>query len=552
MLKNSFFLIIIILFLLLGVLMTNPAEANSVIKGTFIEATYKEVQIDDKVTEKRLKSITIKNDQGKTMTFDMDENPKLTVDTIPTIIDAFKYGMKIEVDVNGKKAIALRGQSGENPGEIEEGERVVTGTLNHIDPNGTYLSIRLENGQSQTYYINEETEIFKGTTLVDLSVLYEGDRVKFTFNEYDSNYISTVEVNTQGIRVEHLYKGTIYQIDSVQNKLIIKNEKVFQDWKWKANTSTVHNSYTYSTKTPIYVGDQPIKRDRLRNYKNNEVYFVTINKLGKEVIDKIIIKKSNERTFYEPMTLVKPSDKLLGLKNSGQMKYHNGTILIRNGRIVDSNSLLAAGTAFVITDGTEKSQFANVIHITNDGFQSPNLANHSILFGQISSTNDYQLYVNNTKVLVNNYWQNTSQIRLSFSNDTVTVRDSGPSVLTVVPRVEMKEYVGKYGYFYVKNNEIVGIHFIDSKTPLAQIVSVGRIEGFSKVVKGIPSIIKVRNVSQWQQGAWEEAGNISSMNIDQTTIIRDGKIISAQELKEGDRIFMLHESKVKGRILFVN
>ena len=44
---------------------------------------------------------------------------------------------------------------------------------------------------------------------------------------------------------------------------------------------------------------------------------------------------------------------------------------------------MASGTALFVTDGRESSQYANVVHITNDGFQSPNLTNHTLYYGQI-------------------------------------------------------------------------------------------------------------------------------------------------------------------------
>ena len=42
------------------------------------------------------------------------------------------------------------------------------------------------------------------------------------------------------------------------------------------------------------------------------------------------------------------------------------------------------------------------------------------------------------------------------------------------------------------------------------------------------------------------------MNIEQATIIRDGKVIEAKDLQPGERVYILHESQVKGRILLVN
>ena len=556
MFKNIFFSFTVLVVLFSSFLFASPASANSLVTGTFVNVTYDEVQIDKNTTEKRLSTVTIKNEQSRTMTLSIDKYATLSVDSVSTTIDAFKLGMEVEVDVNLRRVKAMRGSTGTAPAKINDRDKVVTGTINQIDPNGDFLSIRLDNGQSKTYYLNNQTEIIKGTNFTDLSVLYEGDRVKLTFSDYNTNFIRSVEVNVQGIKIEALYKGTIQRIEPTSNKLIMKDEKIFLDGRWQSNTRLgasghSNSSYSYSAKAPIYVGTQPIKADRLRQYANHDVYFVTVSQFGKEVIEHMVIKEKNERTFYEPMTFVKTNSKTIGLQTKGSVRYHAGTILIRNGRLVDENSLLASGTAFVATESSSRNEFANVVHISNDGFQSPNLANHGIYFGQIHTANAYELTLTNAMLLSkNNYWQHESMPTLAFSNDTVAVEDARGSVRTIIPQQdEMKRYAGKYGYFYVENNQVVAAHIIEPTAPTATIVSVGRVEG---ITQSNPAIIRIRNVSQWQDGMWKTAGNISRMNIEQATIIKDGKVISVNDLRVNDRLYLLHESQVKGRILLVN
>ncbi|TWI53988.1 hypothetical protein [Halalkalibacter nanhaiisediminis] len=549
---SYFFTFVIVFFL--GLFTSGHAEANSVIKGTFVDVTYQEVRISEEVTEKRLKDITIENSQGRTITLAIDKYAVLTVDTLPTTIEAFKPGMEVEAHVNFRRVKELHGKSTEHPGKIAYGDKVVSGVVNRIDPNGRFLSIQVDKKGTETYYVTGNTKVFKGTSLVDLSVLFEGDRVKLSFQEYDTNDISSIEINTQGTKVEYLYKATIERIDPIRNTLVVKDAKVFENWDWRHFHGAESTSFSYSSNTPIYVGNQKIQRDRMRFYQNNEVYFVTVSEFGKEVIKRIVIKTKNERTFYEPMRSVNLNSKLIGLQKSGAIRYHDGTILIRNGRLVDSNSLTAFGTAFVITEGAQTSQYANVVHITNDGFQSPNLTDHTIYYGRISSANSYELKLQNVLSLENNYWANVRTARLFYSNDTVAVRDSSAGVLSIVAKNELDDYIGEYGYFYVTNDTIVGAHIVGRNNPHARLVSVGRINDLIHDPTQRNDVIemKVRNVSQWANGSWIETGAIERMNIKQTTIIREGKIISANELNINDRVYILHESRVKGRILLVN
>lgn len=542
----------IILLIVAGIMPGNAAKASAPVKGTFVGVSYEEVQLDKDKTESRLKEVTIKNDQGRTITLNIDKFAALTVDSRPVKIEAFKLGMEVEADVNLRRVKAMHGKTGTQAAAISERDKVITATVTQIDRNGKFISVKLDDGRASTYFVTNRTEFFKGTMLKDLSVLYEGDRVKLTLPEYDTNRLGTVEIIEQGIKIEGLYKGTIERIDQTNNKLLLKNEKIFENWYWRDQRFNSTSSYTYSTKTPIYVGNEQIRPDRLRYYAGNEVHFVTVKQFGKEIIERMIIQKENERTFNEPLASVNMKKKEIGLRHSGIFKYHDGTILIRNGRLVDPAVLQAAGTAFVLTDGLNKNQYANVIHIANDGLDSPNLVDHQIYFGSISSVNTYGLSIGNAYELRNNGWTAVSTASFTFSNDTAAVEDWNRSVRMLIPQMDLKTEPHRYGYFYVKDGNIVALHLLDKKLwsfSAAPMVSVGRLESVSPTA---PYVIDVRNVSRWQHMSWAEAGRIFKMDIEQATIIRKGKVISAKELKANDRLYILHESSVKGRIIFVD
>lgn len=539
---------VFLLFFIIAGISPYETYAASSVKGTFEEAVYEYVQLDNDTTEKRLTGVKIRNEQNKTVVFTIDSSAALTINSVGVTIEAFKTGMPIQATINLRRVKAMSGSSFQSPGAIDTRDKIVNGTINRIDPNGAFLSIRLDDNKTKTFYLNEGTEVFKGTALVDLSTLYEGDRVKLTFDSSNTSYIQSINVNTQGVKIERLAKGTIQTIDPLRRKLTIKNESTFTDWKWDDKLPR-QTSYTYTAKTPIYAGNQPIAIDKARYYQNNEAYFVTVRQFNKEVVERIVIKQNKERTFYEPISSANLSQKKLSLLKSGSVTYHNGTILIRNGRIVDSNSLPFKGSAFVVTDGLQKSEYANVIHVTNDGFQSPNLANHTLYFGQISYSNGYRLTISNTSQLNGNRWTSSGPVSLSFSNDTVSVEDRGTGYIDIVPQQdEVREHIGSYGYFYVANGHITGLHLVDGPSLKASLISVGRLDSLSTDQK----TIIVRNVSHWTNGSWEETGRLQQMDIQQTTFIRDGSVISANELNIHDRLYMVHESAVKGRIILVN
>ncbi|WP_391207910.1 hypothetical protein [Psychrobacillus sp. L4] len=539
----KFFTYILTLIVLLFTTFSIPfsANASTLVDGMFVDATYEEVVLSNKTKEKKLTKITLINDNGKTITLKIDKYTPLFINSTSTTIDAFKEGLWIQASVDLGKVTELRGFADIPQGNSNAIGEYLTGTVNEIDRNGKFIAINLKNKQSKRFYLVQHTQVFKESKLVDLSVLFEGDRVKLNLTDFDSNTLASIEVIVEGIQVEHLYKGTIQQIDANQKKLLVKDEKVFQNWDWQLVNSASKGitSKPFTAKTPIYVGNKTIDPSQLRSYVNNEVYYVTINQLGKEVIQKIIIKQSNERTIQEKLNSVDTSAQKIRLSSTGSISYHKGTIIIRNGRLVDPSALSQSGDAYVITNGGSSSQYANIIQITNDGFQSPSLSNHEVYFGQISNVGSNRLLLTNTSKLLNNSWYATSYANLNISNDTVVVEDYNSSTKNFTYSTN------KYAYFYVKDNHVVAAHIIGSGSP-APFVSVGRLQSKSY------SYADLKDVSQWKNGYWTTINPINNLDISQTTFIKEGKVISIDMVNENDRLFIIHESYAKARIILVD
>ncbi|MFC4409964.1 hypothetical protein ACFOZY_05865 [Chungangia koreensis] len=511
--------------------------ASTTVKGTFVSVQYKDIQVDKN-------TVTIKNSQGKNVKYAIDKYTKLSVDGISTKLDAFKLGMKLEADVEKNRVKALRGFSATQPGgSITQGTKI-DGLVSKVDRYGQSISVKLSNGKTSTYVLSSKSLIYKGNSKVTLGALFEGDRVKFSVTGTNSTTISRLDIQEDGVKITNLYKGTIQQIEPTTNKLVVKDEKVYRNWGWFSTYST-NNSYAYSKDIPIYYGNLKINHEQLRKYKGHEVYYVTVEKFGNEVIEKMVIKKANERSYYGVLPFT--SYQSVYVRNVGYVPFHDGTILIRNGRLISPDSLLGLGTSFVVTDGARYSETAMVIDYTNDGFQSPNLAAHSLYYGQISSADPYTVKLKGVKQLSYNKWQNVTDRSFSYSNDTSAVRNYYNAPMQAV---DLKNYNNQWGYFYVAEGQLIAAQLTGWSIPSASRVSVGVVD--STYWNYYTDYIDVRNVSEWKNSAWSNASMLTYMNIGDAMIIKDGKVITVDDIEEGDRVYLLHESYGTGRFLLVD
>ena len=233
MFRNTLY-ILSLLLIISTIFSSVPANASSTVNGLFLKTIYEEVTLEDKTTEKRLSQVILINEQGKEVRLTIDKYTPLYINSTPTTIGAFKEGLWVEAIVDGQSVQELNGFTYIDQGSLENNKseaigQSLTGTVNEIDKGAKYIAINLKDKKSTRFYLDEGTEIYKDNKIVDLSVLYVGDRIKLKTSEHDTNTLSSIEITTDCIKVENIYKGVIQQIDSKQNKLVIKNEKAFID-----------------------------------------------------------------------------------------------------------------------------------------------------------------------------------------------------------------------------------------------------------------------------------------------------------------------------------
>ncbi|WP_332647097.1 hypothetical protein [Lysinibacillus sp. 54212] len=547
MFKKLAIYIIAILVTFTALPIANTAQAATVYKGTFESASYKEVVGKNGTVERKLSSMTMRNSSGRTVSFNIDEGAYFYINNTPTTIEGFKYGMAVEATVNLRRVSKLTGTSKIDEGNIPENGKELSGSVTKIDPNGMFIRVKLDTGKEQEYYINNSTTYFKGSSSVDLSTLYEGDRVKIRFSSPNTAVISELEIIQTGAIIENLYKATIRSVNSIGNRLTVVNAQPFTDWSFGTTVDKDQQTVKFNNATSIYVGNKRITKNQLRNYKDSDVYYVTTKSFGSEIVKKIIVLDNYERTFFDQINLVDTRLKFFRLKDAGIMYYHNGSILVRNGRLVEPSTLTSIGSAFVLTDGINKSNYTHLINITNDSFLSPNLASHELYFGKLSVVNGskYILEADNLMKLKNNYWNYEETKQLSFSNNTVATRNNGSVKVAVT---SLATQTNKYGYFYVKDGHVQAVHFLNSDQTESSEVITGRIAS----VNAANEEMEVKDVSQWQKGAWLDLARIPTMNLSQAVIIKDGKTISASQLKPKDRVVLMTDSQLKAHIILVN
>lgn len=541
-----------VLMLIINFSFAEKAQAAAVYKGTFEEIIYSSSSQGGNNSSERVPTqVVIKNSSGTKVTFNIDKNTNFYINNTLTTVEGFKKGMPVEAKVTFRKITELRGTVDSNQGSISPNSKQKAGIVTKIDPNGMFIQVKLDNAQeSTTYYINKNTVIKKGQNPADLSALYEGDRVILKFSSPSTSVVSELNIAADGILVKNIYRGNIQSVNSIANSITLRNAQKFENWTFGTSKTNDLKTFPLEGNAPVYVGTEKVSLNELKSYRNSMAYLVTIEKFGREVVERVVVNSNFERTYYEQMTAVNPAYRFVNLETNGRIYFHEGTILIRNGRLVEPATLTTnAGTAFVVTDGLTDDLYAQIIHITNDSFTSPNLASHQLYFGKLSSVVGYRIELDDLLKVENNYWKRSGSQIFSFSNDTDAAVNNFSNATSIIPKTELETYKNRYGYFYVKDGHVNAIRLLEPSESVATKVLTGRING---VKSSYPATINVRNVSQWSNGAWIEASQISNMKIHKALIIKNGQVINPSQLKMEDRVVIFTNSTFDCHVILVN
>lgn len=529
----------------------------------FIEGYVKtSYTVTEEGAETPMRFVRIESYDGPEYDVRLHRDAYLTIDGIPTSLDAFRPGMEIYGRLRGMSLISLEGFSSANIGYIEPEQKVRTGTVQKIDRNQVQIMTAM--GEPLTFFVHSSTLINKKGTPTSLSHLYEGDRVKVYFDEVDGVMASRVEIINDSITIKNLYRGTLQAVDNVNDSLTLSYVRVMENSNWVQAQYTMRMAC--ASKVPVYQGSQKINSDRLKNYRGRDIYFVTRQLWGQERVEKIIIQSQYERLLSSQIQDINWYTEAMELKNNQNIDFHDGTIIVKHGRLVDKYALEKGMDALVVADGRLASDSADVIYVLNEAPDHNNAGQHYIYAGRLDQLVENSLWLKDFFILNEHEWESyQSEKQLYYSYDT-SIYDleeakfiSAEELLAgdyVVDedseRVQEKGLKNWHVYLYTDGDQVLSMVLQkDMDSLLNQRVSAGQVISVSDDPL-VGWTVQLSNMRDWsarnQQWMMRNAG--MRLTLSQCMVIKNDRVIEVADLKPGDRLYIVRDD-FYGKLLLV-
>lgn len=540
--KISVLLILVLLVLNISS-MVIAAPGRNIYKDGFIEGYFIKY-LDERAF--------IEEYGGEIYRIPISSDTSLEIDGRTVKITDFQQGMEVYGELKGRSLKHMDAFSADIPGYIQIGGKVRVGTIKTIDRN--QIQITLPTGKEETYFTSPTTIVVRNKENVSFNSLYVGDSVKLYFDDIDTSYVSRLEIEGDSILIKDLYRGRLTLIDELEDIVTLDNIEVFKNGSWTSLNSSLR--LPYNSDLPIYIGGEKMNYKNLKYYKGKTVYMAMKDFFGKEKIEKMVVKSQNETVFSEKINAINWFSSQLELDNKKNINFHDGTMVIKSGRLVDTYSLNSKSDGLFITDGRGNDLTADVIYIYNEDINNSNIGQDQIYAGRLDKILPNKLYLRDFFLLDKNDWKSFSEDKELFYDDDTFIYNMEDG-----KKVSSKEFLSSdfavdndyrkprdwYGYLYTDGDRISTVFVKKSLDSLyLQRTTTGIVETAPNEDTHMGWTIKVRDARDWSSNYEEWMMKNSSLNIylKEAMILKNGKRVTRDDIKIGDRLYLVRDSNM--------
>lgn len=502
--------------------------------------------------------IKVEEYNGNQKQFKVTADTALNIDQIPVYLNDLKIGMEVYGEYNRDTLIYLESWSTENPGYIPPGGKVRAGIIKKIDRD--QIILRLTSGKEETYYTTPATIAIKNSVNVPLSTLYEGDWVRLYFDEKDSDIISRMKIQGDSVKIKALYKGQLDAASMVDDALVLKNAQIFQNGSWQEYKNILRIDYL--TNFPVYYAGKAIPFNNLKYLQGKTIYIAAKDFFGKDTAEKMVIKSQYETTFSDKIQEINWYVSAFELKNKRNIDFNEGTIFIKNQRIVDGYSVTPGTDALVVADGKGEKALASIVYIYDQDINNSNIGQYYFYSGKLESVLENKVTLSDFFILNHNDWESfDDEKELYYDNDTYIFDMEKMKKITPEEFFAMDYGVGEssssdrkswYAYAYTDGDRIAAVVLKkDMDSLLRQRVTIGTINKIEND-GAIGASVTLTDAKDWssRNEKWMPKSLPVKVRIEKALLIKDDRVISFEDLQAGDSIYMLRDD-FEGKFLLV-
>lgn len=434
------------------------------------------------------------------------------------------------------------------------------GKIMDISKNANYsdVNVKLQNGQNVSYNISNKIFISKNGKPGSLADLTNGSWVKLLVNEAILSPGETVEsvkeivIEESGHNISEIIKGEIGKLDLIQGELSISNSYSLKKSGWE-NLKQVRKLSINNSDAEYFYNDQQLDLETFSRYfkrANGYAYVAIEETYSGNVISKITFRNGRDETLKPDIITNANTTGTISLASYGILETDNGTIIRKDGKLINPSGISVNDYAVVSLNGNGK---AAVIDI----YETPVNDVISVARGRVSYIEEGRSFtVDSMSKLTGNDWiYYPSTRKFIIDSNTLFISNNGLEPIEKFNGVGSDTKVGK-AFTIIYTGDKVS-HIVDMP------FSTRAVSGTIYENTSTNLILKDGKFVN-TKGKWETVGirdsSIKAKYDKNTIVIKGNKVISYNDLQKGDLVRIITEKlpekitgglEITARLIFV-
>ncbi|ABN53150.1 MAG TPA: S-layer homology domain-containing protein [Hungateiclostridium thermocellum] len=438
---------------------------------------------------------------------------------------------------------------------------MISAVDNYVVKYGKIISVRpglinvaYDDGTQQILSVDENVPIVQDNKLMDFDALKDGDRVKLLLNITDkATTLKKLTVEGDEHFIANIYRGIVASVDDISKKLLLQHLEVFNNGEWERTEQKGFTSLKMSEDNKFVYNDDIVDMRRAKELIAGSTAYIAVEKDYGGIEKAVFVSVKNSKDSEAPVLNDSIMSATFGNKGEFTLKkeylnisYGNGTIIVKDNRLVTGNSINSEDRAYVVAsrsydDGKYYAFIVKIDDKTDSNF-------FTIYRGRIANINENKDFTlesySELKGVEWNYYNTPRTFRITY--DTQILGDDG-----VVGQRDFTDY-GDSSYksrtVYVLSHGADAV--LISTAPYGNINVKGKIyELISENADGSeaqegqqePVGFKLQNskVYDLQSHMWVDGKDMDINLLKNSIILKDNKIIKPSELKKGDSVRLI-------------
>lgn len=409
---------------------------------------------------------------------------------------------------------------------------------------GAAVTIIFDDLSTAIYDVPGTIPVLKDGKNVSLYTLVAGDLVKMLINEAViqpgevRESVKEIVIDHYGNTIMNVYKGDLGAVNNNQETLSVTHIYTLTKTGW-GNYSTAKVFDISGKNIEYYENDQRISLDYAQKYlkmQDVETYVATTSDSGKEQIKKVTFRKERDSVLeYTNVTYSNGLDQIKLLSQAKPIQVDNGTIVIKNGKLVQATSILAPDYTHVVLNG---DAYAAIVQIE----QEPNNSAISVFRGRIGSIEDFESFqLQSHAILKGMTWVYSPIPRIfNTTEDTLIFDEKGA--------VPYNEFIGYSEISKVDEVYTIIAEGLDAKVVIKNPYAQEGVKG--QIYSNADSKIMIKDVLVYSNAdsKWNPLSLSNSYAqvdwLKNTVIIKNNQVITLDQLEIGDTIRVMTQEKL--------